>query len=60
VSKEEELAGLDRSEHGNDAYPEFVFQHEVIDLRGSVVALQESANTAAEAAVPAERVAQPA
>jgi len=60
VSKEEELAGLDRSEHGNDAYPEFVFQHEVIDLRGSLVALQESAKTAAEPAVPVERVAQPA
>ena len=33
VTKEEELAGLDISEHGSDAYPEFVFQHEVVDLR---------------------------
>jgi Amt family ammonium transporter len=33
VTAEEELAGLDRSEHGSDAYPEFVFQHEVVDLR---------------------------
>jgi Amt family ammonium transporter len=40
VSREEELAGLDRSEHGNDAYPEFVFQHEVIDLRAASVAAQ--------------------
>lgn len=35
VSKEEELAGLDISEHGSDAYPEFVFQHEVVDLRAA-------------------------
>jgi Amt family ammonium transporter len=33
VTVEEELAGLDRSEHGSAAYPEFVFQHEVVDLR---------------------------
>lgn len=33
VSREEELTGLDISEHGSDAYPEFVFQHEVLDLR---------------------------
>jgi Amt family ammonium transporter len=33
VTAEEELTGLDRSEHGSDAYPEFVFQHEVVDLR---------------------------
>ncbi len=33
VSREEELIGLDMSEHGNDAYPEFVFQHEVVDLK---------------------------
>jgi len=32
VSREEELTGLDISEHGNYAYPEFVFQHEVVDL----------------------------
>jgi len=36
VTAEEELAGLDRSEHGSNAYPEFVFQHEVIDLRAAV------------------------
>jgi hypothetical protein len=29
VSPEEELAGLDRSEHGGEAYPEFVFQEQV-------------------------------
>lgn len=33
VTAEEEMAGLDLSEHGSDAYPEFVFQHEVLDLR---------------------------
>jgi len=33
VTREEELTGLDISEHGSDAYPEFVFQHEVIDLK---------------------------
>jgi len=32
VSREEEATGLDISEHGNYAYPEFVFQHEVVDL----------------------------
>lgn len=41
VGKEEELAGLDISEHGSDAYPEFVFQHQVVDLRAAV-----GANTA--------------
>ncbi|MBW3667484.1 MAG: ammonium transporter [Actinobacteria bacterium] len=46
VSMEEELAGLDRSEHGSDAYPEFVFQHEVVDLREPAVALQETTKTA--------------
>jgi len=35
VSQEEELTGLDISEHGSDAYPEFVFQHEVVDLRAA-------------------------
>ena len=29
VSPEEERAGLDRSEHGGDAYPEFVFQEQL-------------------------------
>ena len=29
VSPEEEMAGLDRSEHGGEAYPEFVFQEQV-------------------------------
>ena len=29
VSPEEERAGLDRSEHGGDAYPEFIFQEQV-------------------------------
>ena len=29
VSPEEEQAGLDRSEHGGDAYPEFVFQETI-------------------------------
>lgn len=45
VTKEEELAGLDISEHGSDAYPEFVFQHEVLDLRmnGNGVAASEEA-----------------
>lgn len=33
VSNEEEIIGLDISEHGSDAYPEFVFQHQVVDLR---------------------------
>jgi Amt family ammonium transporter len=46
VSREEELAGLDRSEHGSDAYPEFVFQHEVIDLRAGVIVEPEVARSA--------------
>jgi Amt family ammonium transporter len=46
VSLEEELAGLDRSEHGNDAYPEFVFQHEVVDLGAPVAPVEEVAKTA--------------
>ena len=29
VSPEEERAGLDRSEHGGEAYPEFVFQEQI-------------------------------
>lgn len=36
VTPDEELSGLDRSEHGSDAYPEFVFQHEMIDLRNEM------------------------
>ena len=36
VTPDEELSGLDRSEHGNEAYPEFVFQHEVVDIRNAV------------------------
>ncbi len=31
VSEEEELSGLDRSEHGTDSYPEFVFQELVAE-----------------------------
>jgi Amt family ammonium transporter len=31
VSPQEEIEGLDRSEHGGDAYPEFVFQEQVAD-----------------------------
>ena len=31
VSPEEEVAGLDRSEHGGEAYPEFVFQEQLAD-----------------------------
>ena len=31
VSPEEEAEGLDRSEHGGEAYPEFVFQEQVAD-----------------------------
>ncbi len=31
VSPDEEIVGLDRSEHGGDAYPEFVFQEQVAD-----------------------------
>ena len=31
VTEEEELLGLDRSEHGGDAYPEFVFQEQIAD-----------------------------
>jgi len=45
VSRDEELAGLDRSEHGNDAYPEFVFQHEIVDLT-PVAPVEEVAKTA--------------
>lgn len=33
VSPEEEIEGLDRSEHGGEAYPEFVFQELVADKR---------------------------
>jgi len=33
VTPEEELAGLDRTEHGGDAYPEFVFQEQVAQPR---------------------------
>jgi hypothetical protein len=29
VTPEEEIAGLDRTEHNGDAYPEFVFQETV-------------------------------
>ena len=29
VTPEEEREGLDRSEHGGEAYPEFVFQEQV-------------------------------
>ena len=36
VGRDEELVGLDISEHGGGAYPEFVFQHEVVDLREMV------------------------
>ncbi len=31
VGREEELSGLDRSEHDSDAYPEFVFQEQLAD-----------------------------
>lgn len=31
VTPDEERAGLDRSEHGGEAYPEFVFQEQVAD-----------------------------
>jgi hypothetical protein len=31
VSPEEEVSGLDRSEHGADSYPEFVFQELVAE-----------------------------
>ncbi len=31
VTPEEEKQGLDRSEHGGDAYPEFVFQEQIAD-----------------------------
>jgi Amt family ammonium transporter len=33
VGPEEEVEGLDRSEHGGEAYPEFVFQEQVADRR---------------------------
>jgi Amt family ammonium transporter len=33
VSPDEEIQGLDRSEHGGQAYPEFVFQEQVADQR---------------------------
>jgi Amt family ammonium transporter len=33
VSRDEEIIGLDRSEHGGDAYPEFVFQEQVADAQ---------------------------
>ncbi|MEN8240030.1 MAG: ammonium transporter, partial [Actinomycetota bacterium] len=33
VSPDEEIVGLDRSEHGGDAYPEFVFQEQVADAQ---------------------------
>jgi Amt family ammonium transporter len=29
VSPDEEIAGLDRSEHGGEAYPEFLFQEQI-------------------------------
>jgi Amt family ammonium transporter len=31
VTPEEEIRGLDRSEHGSTAYPEFVFQEQIAD-----------------------------
>lgn len=34
VTPEEEIGGLDRSEHGIEAYPEFVFQHQLTDANG--------------------------
>ncbi|MGI9586092.1 MAG: ammonium transporter, partial [Acidimicrobiia bacterium] len=33
VGPDEEIEGLDRSEHGGEAYPEFVFQEQVADRR---------------------------
>lgn len=33
VTPEEERIGLDRSEHGGEAYPEFVFQEQLADPR---------------------------
>ena len=33
VSPDEEREGLDRSEHGGEAYPEFIFQEQVADVR---------------------------
>ena len=33
VSPEEEIGGLDRSEHGGEAYPEFVFQEQIANPR---------------------------
>ena len=47
VSREEEVAGLDFSEHGSDAYPEFVFRDQVVDLR------QPEAEVVEPEAVPA-------
>ncbi|MCP3977576.1 MAG: ammonium transporter [bacterium] len=35
VAPEEEIGGLDRSEHGMDAYPEFVFQHQLMESNGN-------------------------
>ncbi len=33
VSPEEEIEGLDRTEHGGEAYPEFLFQEQVADRK---------------------------
>jgi len=33
VGPDEEIEGLDRSEHGGEAYPEFVFQEQIADRR---------------------------
>jgi len=50
VTRDGELAGLDASEHGSDAYPEFVFQHEVVDLQRLIEIQEETEEAPAKTA----------
>jgi hypothetical protein len=46
VSEEEELIGLDHSEHGGEAYPEFVFQEQLTSYVPTVSDYQRSRRSA--------------
>ena len=50
VTRDEEMVGLDASEHGSDAYPEFVFQHQVIDLNRVIETQTETVEVPAKTA----------
>ena len=50
VTRDEEIVGLDASEHGSDAYPEFVFQHQVADLNRLIETQAETVEVPAKIA----------